>query len=62
MPLELASPLGKRADFDSKMDKMVSEAGKLPAAVKSGEAAMKKQVHDVGEACKACHDAYKPKE
>ena len=28
-----------RADFDSKMDKMVGEAGKLPAVVKSGDMA-----------------------
>ena len=51
-----------RADFDAKMDKMVSEAGKLPAAVRGGDgAAFKKQVGDVGAACKACHDEYKAK-
>jgi len=52
----------KRADFDAKMDKMVSEAQKLPAAVNSGDmAAFKKQVSDTGAACKACHDDYRAK-
>ena len=52
-----------RADFDSKMDKMTGEAAKLPAVVKTGDvAAFKKQVHDVGEACKACHDEYRAKQ
>jgi cytochrome c556 len=51
----------KRADFDAKMDKMVSEAQKLPAAVQAGEAALKKQVADTGAACKACHDDYRAK-
>ena len=51
-----------RADFDAKMDKMVSEAGKMPAAVKAGDGAFKKQVHDLGEACKACHDEYRAKQ
>jgi cytochrome c556 len=52
----------KRADFDAKMDKMVSEAGKLPVAVRAGDgAAFKKQVADVGAACKACHDDYRAK-
>ena len=52
----------KRADFDSKMDKMVSEAQKLPAVVRGGDlAAFKKQVGDVGAACKACHDDYRAK-
>jgi cytochrome c556 len=52
----------KRADFDAKMDKMVSEAGKLPTAVRAGDgAAFKKQVADVGAACKACHDDYRAK-
>ena len=51
-----------RADFDAKMDKMVSEAQKLPAAVRAGDmAAFKKQVGDVGSACKACHDEYRLK-
>lgn len=51
-----------RADFDAKMDKMVNEAAKLPAAVKSADmAAFRKQVADTGEACKACHDKYRMK-
>jgi cytochrome c556 len=51
-----------RADFDSKMDKMGAEAAKLPAAARSGDvAALKKQVQEVGEACKACHDDYRMK-
>ena len=51
-----------RADFDSKMDKMVSEAQKLPAVVRAGDmAAFKKQVGDVGAACKACHDDFRAK-
>ncbi|MGZ5036017.1 MAG: c-type cytochrome [Usitatibacter sp.] len=51
-----------RADFDSKMDHMVSEAQKLPAAVRSGDmAGFRKQVDDVGKACKACHDEYRMK-
>ena len=51
-----------RADFDSKMDKMVSEAQKLPAAVRSGDmAAFKKQVSNTGDACEACHDEYRAK-
>ena len=51
-----------RADFDAKMDKMVSEAQKLPAVVRAGDmAAFKKQVGDTGAACKACHDDYRLK-
>ena len=51
-----------RADFDTKMDKMVMEANKLPTVVKAGDAgAFKKQVQEVGEACKACHDEYRAK-
>ena len=51
-----------RADFDTKMDKMVNEAAKLPAVVKEGDmAAFRKQVADTGEACKACHDEYRMK-
>jgi len=45
------------------MDKMVSEAQKLPAVVRAGDmGAFKKQVHDVNEACKACHDEYRAKQ
>jgi cytochrome c556 len=51
-----------RADFDSKMDHMVTEAQKLPAVVRSGDmAAFRKQVDEVGSACKACHDEYRLK-
>lgn len=51
-----------RADFDAKMDKMVGEAQKLPAVVRGGDlAAIKKQVGDLGSACKACHDEYRLK-
>jgi cytochrome c556 len=52
-----------RADFDAKMEKMTGEAAKLPAVVKAGDtAAFAKQVHDVGQACKACHDEYRAKQ
>jgi cytochrome c556 len=52
-----------RADFDAKMDKMTGEAAKLPAIVKAGDMeAFRKQVHDLGEACKACHDEYRAKQ
>ena len=51
-----------RADFEAKMDKMVSEAQKLPAVVRGGDmSAFKKQVGDVGAACKACHDDFRAK-
>lgn len=50
----------KRADFDAKMDKMITEAKKLPEA--AGDlATLKKQVADTGAACKACHDDYRAK-
>jgi cytochrome c556 len=52
----------KRADFDSKMDKMVTEAQKLPAVVKAGDmAAFRKQVTEVANACDACHEDYRKK-
>jgi len=52
----------KRADFDQKMDKMVSEAAKLPQVARNGDlAALKKAVADTGGACKACHDDYRAK-
>lgn len=50
----------KRADFDSKMDKMIAEARKLPQAA-GDPAALKKAVADTGAACKACHDDYRAK-
>ncbi len=52
----------KRADFDQKMDKMVSETSKLPQVARNGDlAALKKAVGDTGGACKACHDDYRAK-
>jgi len=52
----------KRADFDAKMDKMVSETAKLPQVARNGDAAaLKKALHDVDAACKACHDDYRVK-
>jgi cytochrome c556 len=51
-----------RPDFDAKMDRMVSEAGKLPGVVRSADmAAFRKQVAEVDAACKACHDDYRAK-
>ena len=51
-----------RADFDSKMDHMVSEAQKLPAVVRAGDmAAFKKQVGEIDRACSSCHDEYRLK-
>lgn len=51
-----------RADFDAKMDEMVAEAAKVPAAVRSGNlAALKSQVNAVGDACDQCHDSYRVK-
>ena len=52
----------KRSDFDSKMDKMIQEAKKLPAAARIDLAALKKAVGDTASACKACHDDYRAKE
>ena len=51
----------KRGDFDAKMDKMVAEAKKLPAAARTDLPALKKAVADAGAACKACHDDYRAK-
>jgi cytochrome c556 len=51
-----------RADFDAKMDRMVTEAGKLAHAARGGDmAALRKAVHDVDSACNACHDDYRTK-
>lgn len=51
-----------RADFDAKMNKMVEEVAKLSQAARSGdEAQLKKAVHDVDNACNACHDQYRAK-
>ena len=52
----------KRSDFDSKMDKMVNETGKLPQVARNGDlSALKKAGGDAGSACKACHDEYRQK-
>jgi cytochrome c556 len=51
-----------RSDFDAKMEKMMGEAAKVPTAVQSGDtAAFRKQMADLGGACKACHDEYRAK-
>jgi cytochrome c556 len=51
-----------RADFDAKMDKMITETGKLHQVAKSGDAAaIKKAVADVDKACSSCHDDYRVK-
>ena len=51
-----------RADFDAKMDKMNTEAAKLPQVARSGDlAALRKQVEETDHACKACHDDYRQK-
>jgi cytochrome c556 len=51
----------KKADFDDKMKKMVSEAKKLPQAARTDVAALKGAVGETGKACKACHDDYRAK-
>ncbi|HUL95129.1 MAG TPA: cytochrome c [Usitatibacter sp.] len=51
-----------RADFDAKMDKMISEVGKVAAAARSGDpAALRSAADAAGDACKACHDDYRQK-
>ena len=51
-----------REDFDAKMDKMVTEAAKLPAIARSGdEAALKRQAKVVDDACGSCHDDFRVK-
>jgi cytochrome c556 len=51
-----------RADFDSKMDKMVNETAKLAQVARGGDfEALKKAVHEVDGACTACHDDYRTK-
>jgi len=50
----------KRADFDAKMDKMVTAVKALPQAA-GDPATLKKAVSDAGAACKACHDDYRSK-
>ena len=51
----------KRADFDAKMDKMVSEAKKLPQAARTDLASLRKAVETTGDACGSCHDDYRRK-
>jgi cytochrome c556 len=51
-----------RADFDAKMDQMITETGKLYQVAKSGDAdAIRKAVADVDKACSSCHDDYRAK-
>jgi cytochrome c556 len=51
-----------RADFDAKMDKMVSEVTKLPQVARNGdEATVKKAIKDIDDACNACHEDYRQK-
>ena len=51
-----------RADFDSKMNKMVDEVAKLAQVAKSGDqAALKTAVSETDHACNACHDEYRAK-
>jgi cytochrome c556 len=50
----------KRADFDAKMDKMITAVKALPQAA-GDPATLKKAVGDAGSACKACHDDYRAK-
>lgn len=49
-----------RADFDKKMDRMVTEVKRLPQA-SADLASLKQAVGDVGAACKSCHDDYREK-
>ena len=51
----------KRADFDAKMDKMVTAAKTLPQAARTDAAALKRAVEEVGNACGDCHDNYRRK-
>jgi cytochrome c556 len=51
----------KRADFDAKMDKMVSAAKMLPQAARTDVAALRRAVDEVGSACGDCHDTYRKK-
>ena len=52
----------KRADFDSKMDKMLAEVAKLPAVARNGDLeALKVAAKATADACGACHDEYRIK-
>ncbi len=51
-----------KADFEQKLDKMAQEVARLPQVVRAGDmAAFKKEVGEVGKACKSCHDDYRAK-
>ena len=51
-----------RADFDAKMDKMVTEAAKLPQVARTDdEAALKRAVTEIDDACDSCHKEYRVK-
>ena len=52
-----------RADFDAKMDKMVTATANLAQAANSAADAggLKKAVSDADSACAACHDDYRVK-
>ena len=52
-----------RADFDAKMDKMVTEAAKLPQVARTGDlAALKAAAQKVDDTCDACHTDYRVKQ
>lgn len=49
----------ERAKFDAAANKMIEEVAKLNAAAKTGNLdQIKSAAGAVGQACKACHDAY----
>ena len=51
-----------RADFDTKMNKMIDEVANLAQVARSGDqAALKRAVHETDNACNACHDEYRTK-
>src|SRR5207248_8018361 len=51
-----------RADFDTKMSKMIDEVANLVQVARSGDqAALKRAVHETDNACNACHDEYRTK-
>lgn len=53
----------QNAEFKALQGKLVTETGKLQAAVASGSVdAVKAQIPQVGGTCKACHDKFRAKE
>ncbi|HYC35459.1 MAG TPA: cytochrome c [Usitatibacter sp.] len=50
-----------RADFDAKMDKMITATKALPQAARADLPTLKKAVAEAGGTCKACHDDYRAK-